>query len=114
MAAQVRREEALAIGARGRVVHRVETGPPPRGGIALDDEGAAIRRVAIVVRHERAVLALAERERQAIEALARAVPDELVGEPFRARLERRRVRSANQRIHAVGADDEIAIAELGE
>src|SRR4030095_447679 len=74
MAAEIRREDRLAVRARGGIVHRVKAGALPGGGVAFDDERAAVGRVTIVMRNESAVLVLAEGERQALERLARAVP----------------------------------------
>ena len=57
------------------------------------------------------VLILAKRECQAFERLRRAVPDELVREPFDRRPERVCVRAANDRIDAVRADDQVTASE---
>ena len=72
MAAEVRREHALAVGAALVVAHAVEPGAIPGRGVAFDDERAHRRAVAIVVGDERAVLVRAEGERQALER--RVVP----------------------------------------
>ena len=114
MTVEVGREEPLAVRARRGIVHRPEARALPRRGIALDDERAAVGRVAIVMGDERAVFAFAEREREAIERLGRAVPDELVGEPLDPRTERVRAQRAQARVDAVGRDHEIESRETVE
>jgi len=70
--------------------------------------------MAVVVRDERTVPVRAERQRQAIEGLRRAVPGEAVAEHLDPGFELRREAVAHQRIRAVGADDEVGVREFVE
>src|SRR5204863_8473487 len=80
MPVQIRREDALAVRARLGVIHPAECRPFPGGLIAFDDEGAHCGGVAVMMGAEGTGRAGAEGEREAIEALRRAVPREGAGE----------------------------------
>src|SRR5215211_4226991 len=67
--------------------HLGKAGLEPGRTVALDDEGAHRRGIAIVVRVEGAEPRRDEGLRQGLEALGRAVPDELVVEKGERRLE---------------------------
>src|SRR5947207_2924695 len=71
---------ALAVRARLGRRELGETDALPGRAIALDDEGAHRRRIAIVMRGERALGRAHERQRQRVEALRGAVPGELVAQ----------------------------------
>src|SRR6185437_3598602 len=88
MAAKRVGEDALAEAARFSFAHRREAGARERVGTDLDDEGAAVGRVAIVMRVERAERAVDEGLRQRVERLRRAEPGEAVGEQPRTGAER--------------------------
>src|SRR5882724_12439137 len=76
VSAQVRGKYALAVGLRLGVAHAVQSRLSPGRLAALDDKGAHRRRMPIVVCDEIAVLAAAEREREAVERLRGTVPRE--------------------------------------
>ena len=107
LAVQIVSEELLAVTPGLFVASLVQPRPVPGGGIALDQEGAHRGAVPVVMRHPCAVLVGTERERKAVEGLARAVPGELVGQPLHLGLEPLRVRGAHQRIDPVGADYKV-------
>ena len=86
----------------------------PGRRVAFDQEGAHRRAVAVVVRDPDAMLVGAERERQAVERLGRAIPGELVGEPLDARLELALERAPDHRVEPVRAYDQIRLAQLRE
>ena len=102
-------EDPLAIGQRVRLVHRGKPGALPSRRIALQDERAHARRVAVVVRIEGPVLALDERLREGGEDLGRAEPGELVVERLYGRAEV--ARRADVRVGPVGGDDEVVAVE---
>ena len=79
MAAERIGEHVLAVAPRRRLVHRRETGAGPGRGIGLDNERAHVRRVAVMVGVEDAVVIGAEGLGQGLEGPGRAEPGELVG-----------------------------------
>src|SRR5439155_850090 len=112
MPVQIRREDALAVRARLGVIHPAECRPFPGGLIAFDDEGAHRGGVAVTMGDEGTVPVAAEGEREAIEALRRAVPREAVGEQLDLRLEQGSQRRTHERIRSVGAHHDVRACEL--
>ena len=111
MAVQVGGEDALAIGAALGVVHVPQAGARPGVGVALDDEGAHVGGVAVVVGDEGAVLVGAKGQGQGIERPRRSVPHEPVGQVFDPGPEGVGVEVPDPGVYAVGADDEVAPGE---
>src|SRR5438552_79694 len=112
MPVQIRREDALAVRARPGVVHAAERRLLPGGLVAFDDEGAHGGGVAVMMGDEGTVPVAAEGEREAIEALRRAVPREAVGEQLDLRLEQGSQRRTHERIRSVGAHHDVRACEL--
>src|SRR5258706_14709156 len=112
MAAEVRREHPLAVGPAARVAHPVEPSALPGRRVAFHQESAHRRAVAVVMRHERTMLALPERERQAFEPLAGAVPGELVGQDLGFWTKLFLVKITDEGIKPVGPDDPVMAPQL--
>src|SRR5439155_151035 len=94
------------------VIHPAECRPFPGGLIAFDDERAHGGGVAVMMGDEGTVRVAAEGEREAIEALRRAVPREAVGEQLDLRLEQGLQRRAHERIRSVCGHHDIRACEL--
>jgi hypothetical protein len=88
-----------------------EAGALPGGVRDLDQEGAHARAVAVMVGAEHAVFGLAEGQRQAVEDLAGAVPDEAVGTQVGLGAELGLVLVAHPRERAVGADHQVGTGQ---
>ncbi len=86
MTAQVGRK-SLAILTAGVVGHCPQISPLKRLRVALDDKGAVVLVISVMVGHKSAVGVLAKGQREAVERLARGVPDVAIGEHLRAWLE---------------------------
>ncbi len=108
----VSREDAFQRGAGLVLAHPVEAGGEECLLVALDQKGAHGRRIAIVMRGDRAGFGFEEGLAQGVEHLGGAEPGEAVGEIGQARAEAGLVRAAHQRGHAVGADDHVGIGEF--
>ena len=92
----------------------VEAGADPGCRVALDDECAHVRRIAVVMGVERAEFVLDEGLRQGFEALGRPVPDEFPVQMRERGSELALECAAQQRVDAVRRDDQVAIAEIFE
>ena len=92
-----------------RLAHGGEAGAFPGRRIALGDEGAHVRRVAVMVGVEGAVLVLDERLRERRKRAPRAVPGELVRALALRGAEVRR--AAHRGIGAIGADHQVVAVE---
>ena len=87
MTTQVGREEVLAISPAGVVGRRAQAGALERRCVALDDKGAVVLAVSVMVGNKCPVDVLAKGEREAVERLPSGVPDVAIGEHLRAWLE---------------------------
>ncbi len=114
MAAERVGENLLAQAARFRLVHALKAGAGETRLVGFDDERAAPRRVAVVMRVEIADRRVAESLRQRVVALAGAEPGEMIGEISDAGAEFVREGAPHQRIDAIGADHQIGAIELVE
>ena len=94
------------------LVGPVEPRAHPRRRIALDDERAHGRGVAVVVGVEGAELVGDERLRQRVEGLGRAVPGELAPGMLQRETEFALERPPHQRVDAVGGDDQVLLPQL--
>src|SRR5262249_59678749 len=92
-------------------VRPVEPRPAPGGSVALDDEGAGQRLIAIVVRIEGAKRVADEGLCQGRERPIAAVPNKAIVELGATITEAVLELPAHQRIDAIGADDEVEIAD---
>ena len=103
------REQLLAEGDRGFLVHRVEAGLAPDRLGRLDDEGRMRGVEAIGVRLEPAVLGFLEGEGEGVEQLRRAEPDEAAQAQVDVGLIRRGELAADAAVEAVAGDDQVGI-----
>ncbi len=103
-------KHALAIAQRVRLAHRGEAGALPGRRVALDDEGAHVRRVPVVMRVEVAVLVRHEGLGQGRKYLRGSKPREFVGKAscFSSKV----LSAADERVRAVGGDDEIVACKV--
>ncbi len=108
-AAEVAREELLAEREALLLVHRVEAGRAPHVLRALDDERAHALVVGVGVDVEEPVLGLLEDEGEGVEDEVGAEPDVLRALRLDARAEL--AERADERVRAVGADDEVGLGE---
>ena len=92
----------------------IETGALPCDRVALDNERAHARCVPIVVGVERAQAVGDKGLCQGFEALGGAVPGELAVELRERGAELAREGAAQQRIDAIGRNDQVALAEVVE
>src|SRR6185437_16400767 len=107
-------ENAFAKTDRLHLAHAREAGAFESRLVHFDQERAALRYVAIMMRVERTVLGLDKSLRQRLETLAGAVPGETIGKMADAGAELLGVRATHQRIDAVGADDQIKVSKFVE
>ena len=115
VAAEVRGEDRLAVAPRRLVVEVGELASLPGLRIALDDEGAHVGGVAVVMGDEGAVRVGAEGEGQGVEHLPRPVPRIAVAEDLGAGPELGFERGTDARVDPVRADHEVgARAKLRE
>ena len=114
MAVERRGEQALALPARGALVERGKAHAIESRLVHLDDEGAQLRRVAVVMGVELPALGFDEGLRQRVEALGGAEPGEAVAEMAHAGAEAVGQAAPHQRVDAVGRDHQVEAVELGE
>ena len=108
--AQVLAEHFGAVAPAVVLAGRVQAGAAPAVRIHLDQKGAQVLAVLVAVGDEDAVLGLAEDQRHGVEALARAVPGELVAAAFEGRTEMLGVLLAHRAVAAVGGDHHVDLA----
>ena len=113
MAVEIFGEELLAGGDALVLRHPVEAEAAPRFLRAFDDEGRAVRREAIGVRPDPAVLGLLEREGEGVEHLRGAEPHELVGADVDVHSESLGRRVAEAGVCTVRRNDQIVVAPPG-
>ena len=109
VAVEVLREQPLAEGDGLFLLHLVEAGLQPHVFGCLDDEGGGVIVVAVGVRLEPAVLGFFEREREGLEQLVRAEPDEAAAPHVDVRLVRCRVLGTDAAVEPVAGDDEVGV-----
>ena len=107
MAFEVLCEDALAERNRIFRTHGLEARALESLLLEFDEERAAIRPIAIVMRAEHAELCLAKRQRQRVERFGRAIPDEAVRPPVDGRPKFLLVLLPDPREGPVRRDDEI-------
>ncbi len=107
MAAKPGREQLLAEADALLLAHPVETRAPPDFLRRLDDERRRFAVELVDVRLEPAVLRLLECEREGVESLLRAEPDEAAPPRVDLRPEDFLVARADAAVDAVAADHEI-------
>ena len=112
MAVELLGVHALAIGDGVGLAGAIEAGAAPSVFVGLDHPGRAIFGILVGVDVEPAVLVRPEDESEGIERPRRAEPDELGLARVNARLEVFLVALAHETVDAVGADDEVGIAQL--
>src|SRR6266545_3916918 len=106
----------LLVAHPGRLgdVELVEPGCLPRSLVGLDDEGADICADRVPVHGEHAVRPVLVHERQPVEHVRRAEPDELRGRRLHGRLQLVREPSADPRVRPVGSHHEVEPGEVVE
>ena len=109
MAVEVFGEEPLAVGDRVVLGHRVEPGRAPDAFRGLDDEGRGAVVEAVGVGLEPAVLGLFEREREGLEHLVRAEPDEAAGAGVDVGPVGGGMGGADAAVQAVAGDDQVGL-----
>jgi hypothetical protein len=109
MAVEVAREEPLAPRDRLFLLHAVEARRLPHRLRRLDDEGGGRIVEAVRMGLEPAVLRLLEGERERLEQLVRAEPDEPAAAQVDVGLVRLRVSGADAAPKAVACDDQVGV-----
>src|SRR4030081_2687870 len=102
MSLERRSEYPLATGFRFLNRPGGETVTLPRGAVALDEEGAHLRRVSIMMRIERTEFGFHKSLRQRLEPFCCAVPGKFIGRIGYRGAEIALARTAYQRVHAIG------------
>src|SRR6476646_1120915 len=105
-------ENAFAKTDRLHLAHAREAGAFESRLVHFDQERAALRFVAIMMRVERTVLGFDKSLRERLETHAVAVPGETIGEMADTGAKLLGMRAAHQRIDAVGADDEVVTGKF--
>src|SRR5690348_858614 len=113
VAAEISGEELFANSDAFFLTHPVKAEAQPGVFRTLDDESRAVRREAVGVRPDPAVLGFLEREGEGVEDLARAEPDELVGADVDVDTESLRLGVAEARVDPVRRDHEVVAAPPG-
>jgi hypothetical protein len=110
IAVQLRSEEPFAEAKALLLAHLVEPCPPPHFLGRLDDERRRVAVELVDVGLEPAVLRLLEGERERVEPLLRAEPDETAPPNVDVRPEDVAVAGAHAAVDAVAADDQVGPA----